>query len=36
MIYMYALPRALQQYHDAKIRAEVFYPRTPALSAAAA
>ena len=26
MIYMYALPRALQQYHDAKIRAEVFYP----------
>ena len=26
IIYMYALPRALQQYHDAKIRAEVFYP----------
>ena len=26
MIYMYALPRALQQYRDARIRGEVFYP----------
>ena len=25
MIYMYALPRALQQYRDARIRGEVFY-----------
>ena len=26
MIYMYALPSALQQYSDARIRGEVFYP----------
>ena len=26
MIYMYALPRVLQQYRDARIRGEVFYP----------
>ena len=26
MIYIYALPRALQQYRDARIRSEVFYP----------
>ena len=25
MIYMYALPRALPQYRDARIRGEVFY-----------
>ena len=33
MIYMYALPKALQQYREAKIRAEVFYPtRTHVIS----
>ena len=26
MIYLYALPKALQQYRDAKIRGEAFYP----------
>ena len=26
MIYMYALPKALQQYREARIRGEVFYP----------
>ena len=26
MIYMYALPKALDQYRDARIRGEVFYP----------
>ena len=36
MIYLYALPKALQQYRDAKIGGEVFTPPAPTLSAAAA